>query len=119
MRVLASVSATAATTAALVCTLAPAHADSPPHSWSNERILNCGGRTVDTYLTPAGFGSPYHLVGSSQVIVPKHVEVVFPGQTDPVTTLETPGFDKNAKATVDCTYTDPTGLFVRVVGLLS
>jgi hypothetical protein len=96
---------------------APATATSPPPSWTNERILNCDGIIVDTYLTPAGFGTPYHVVGSSDVIVPKHVEVVFPGETVPVTTLDVPGFSKNAVATVHCTYTDPTGLAISLYGV--
>jgi hypothetical protein len=107
------------TTAAALLVCLPAQADSPPPSWDKERVLNCDGQTVNTYLTPAGFGTPYHLVGSTAVIVPKHVEVIFPGQTEPVTTYDTPGFDKNAKGTADCTYTDPSGLFVHVIGIFS
>jgi hypothetical protein len=79
--------------------------------------LNCDGTTVDTYLTPGGFGTPFQVVGSTDVITPKHVEVVFPGETQPVTTLDVPGFQVNDKSTVHCTYTDPAGLFVDFIGL--
>jgi len=93
----------------------PAAAD-PPASWENERILLCDGEQVRTYLTPAGFGTPFHVVGSDDVIIPKHVEVVFPGESEPVTTLHVAGFDRNGVETVRCTYTDPAGLFVDLVG---
>ena len=95
----------------------PASADSPPPSWQNERNLLCDGEEVRTYLSPAGFGTPCHVVGSDDVIIPKHVEVVFPGETEPVTTLHVKGFDRNGVGTVRCTYTDPAGLFVDLVGL--
>ena len=112
--------AVAAGLAACVCAvpLQDAGADSPPPSWQNERILDCGGgMRVDAFLTPAGFGSAFHVVGSSDVIKPKHVEVVFPGTTAPVTTYDVPGFTRNAAGTVHCTYTDPAGLYVDFYGL--
>ena len=96
---------------------APAFAADPPASWDNERILDCGGATVRTYLTPAGFGSALHVVGSTDVIKPKHVEVVFPGTTEAVTTFHTPGFERNRHDMVACSYTDPGGLVVSVVGV--
>ena len=76
-----------------------------------------GGGTVETYLSPGGFGTPFQgWVGSSDVITPEHVEVVFPGTTEPVTTLDVPGFSRNAPAAVQCTYTDPAGLIVTFLG---
>lgn len=50
------------------------------------------------------------------MITPKHVEVIFPGTTEPVTTLDVPGFSRNVPATVTCTYTDPAGLIVTFLG---
>ena len=96
---------------------APAVAADPPASWSNERLLTCDGQTLIAYLTPAGFGSAFHVSGSTDVIKPKHVEVTFPGQTDPVVTVNVPGFDANNVTLVHCTYTDPAGLFVDLVGV--
>ena len=43
----------------------PAQAADPPAGWVNHRILDCGGQTVDTYLTPGGFGTPFHVVGAA------------------------------------------------------
>jgi hypothetical protein len=96
---------------------APANAADPPASWDNERILDCGGTTVRAYLTPAGFGGAFHVVGSTDIIKPKHVEVVFPGTTESVTTFDTPGFDRNARGVVVCGYTDPDELVVSFVGV--
>ena len=94
-----------------------AQAADPPDSWTNLRVLDCDGITVEAHLTPAGFGSSFHVVGSTDVIKPKHVDVVFPGTTETVTTLDVPGFDTNGQDTVHCTYTDPAGLFVEFTGL--
>lgn len=104
---------------ALVASLAhvaagPAQADSPPPSWTNHRVLDCGGTTVVTALTPAGFGTPFHVVGTDEVLVPKHVEVVFPGETEPVTTLSVPGFAKTRDSLLHCSYVDPRGLAVSM-----
>lgn len=107
------------TSAALILgwAAAPAVAADPPQSWTNERILTCNGQTVTAYLTPAGFGSAFHVSGSTDVIKAKHVEVIFPGETEPVTTVDVPGFDSNGANTVHCTYTDPAGLFVNLTGV--
>jgi hypothetical protein len=91
----------------------PAMADAQ----QNQRILTCGGEQVVTYLSGGGFGTPYHVVGSTEVIVPKIVTVIFPGSDDPVTTLYVPGFDVNQAGTVNCSYTDPQGLKISVIGL--
>ena len=56
-------------------------------------------------------------VDSSDVIVPKRVEVVFPGETEPVTTLDVPGFRANSRETVTCTYVDPAGLMITLTGV--
>jgi hypothetical protein len=98
----------------LIATTSPAGA---APEWTNERVLDCSGTMVDTFLTPAGFGTPFHVAGSTDVIVPVHVEVVFPGQTEPVTTFDVPGFSRNAVGTVECSYTDPAGLFVTFIGV--
>ena len=96
---------------------APVLAADPPSSWTNERSMVCDGQPVTAYLTPAGFGSAFHLSESTDVIKPKHVEVVFPGTTEPVTTVDVPGFDSNSARAVHCTYTDPAGLFVDLIGV--
>jgi hypothetical protein len=97
--------------------LTAAEASDPPSQWTNLRILDCDGTTVRAYLTPAGFGSAFHVEGSTDVIKPKHVEVMLPGGTEPVTTLDVPGFAGNDHGVVHCTYTDPVGLFVDFVGV--
>jgi hypothetical protein len=97
-----------------------AAAASPPPGWTNERILTCDGTTVvTTYLTPAGFGSSFHVVASTDIIKPKHVEVVFPDDPDQerVVTVDVPGFDANRHDTVHCSYTDPAGLRVFFDGI--
>ena len=96
-----------------------ATADAPAPSWSNERILTCDGETVHTFLTPAGFGTPFNVVGETDVIIPKYVEVVFTPGTSPVVTLQVPGFDRTAERAVHCTYVDPVGLAVDFWGLRS
>ena len=57
------------------------HAASPPDSWVNERIIGCDGVEIQTFLGPPGFGTPFNIVGSSEVIIPKVVVVTFDGQT--------------------------------------
>lgn len=110
------------TTVALVAVLlgsgaAPAQAADPPDSWTNLRLLNCGGTRLEAYLTPAGFGSSFHVVGSTDIIKPKHVEVVFPNSSERVTTFDVPGFDPTQHAGVECSYVDPLGLRVYFIGL--
>jgi hypothetical protein len=94
-----------------------ASADSPPSKWTNLRSLNCDGAIVEAAFAPGGVFTSFHVVGSSDVIVPKHVEVVLPGTTEPVTTLHVPGFDKNNRDVVTCRYVDPAGLNVTIVGV--
>lgn len=106
-------------TAAAALGASAAAADSPPPSWTNERVLTCDGQTVTTYLTPAGFGTPFHVVGSPDVIVPKYVEVILPGGTDPIVTVDVPGFNANREDATHCTYVDPVGLAVDFWGLRS
>ncbi|WP_404380104.1 hypothetical protein LL946_09730 [Knoellia locipacati] len=106
-----------------LCSLVPtalmpvAAAGSPPPGWTNERLLSCDGQEVLTALTPAGFGTPFHVVDSPDVIIPKHVEVVFTPGTDPVVTLDVPGFDPTGDGVVLCEYVDPVGLAVEFSGL--
>lgn len=96
---------------------APASADSPSPQWNNLRTLSCDGATVEAAFAPGGVFTSFHVVGSSDVIVPKHVEVVLPGTTEPVTTLHVPGFDNNSRDVVTCQYVDPGGLEVTIVGV--
>jgi hypothetical protein len=107
----------AAAAALVVGTPAVAHPDSPPAQWDNLRILDCAGVPVEAHFTPGGVFTSFHVVGSSDVIIPKHVEVVFPGETTPVTTLHVRGFDVNARDVVVCNYIDPAGLAVEITGI--
>jgi hypothetical protein len=95
----------------------PVSAAAPPPTWDNGRLLDCGGELVAAFFTPGGVFTAFNVVDSTDVIVPKHVEVVFPGETEPVVTLHVPGFDKNARDTVTCTYTDPAGLAITLTGV--
>ena len=93
----------------------PAQA-SEPRSWENERVLSCGAAGVlTTYLSPAGFGTPYHVIGSTDVIVPKHV--VAQRDVLTITSIDVPGFDPSRHDSVHCTYTDPAGFFVTLDGI--
>ena len=94
-----------------------AFADSPPPSWVNLRTLNCDGAIVEAAFAPGGVFTSFHILGSSDVVVPKHVEVVFPGTTEPVTTLDVAGLDTSSRAVVTCQYVDPAGLAVTIVGI--
>lgn len=107
----------AAVVAALLGAGGPATAASPPPSWENGRLLDCEGEMVEAFFTPGGVFTSFHVVDSTDVIVPKHVEVVFPGETESVVTLHVPGFDRNNRRTVTCTYTDPAGLAITLIGL--
>jgi hypothetical protein len=89
----------------------------PPPSWTQERVLECDGGTVRTYLTPAGFGTPFHLVGSTGLIIPRYVEVVLPTGEGPYVTVDVPGFDAGAESAVHCWYVDPVGLEVELWGV--
>jgi len=105
------------TACGMAVTPAVAFADSPPSSWVNLRTLTCDGATVQAAFAPGGVFTSFHVIGSSDVIVPKHVEVVFPGTTESVTTLDVPGFDSNSRAVTTCHYVDPAGLAVTLVGV--
>ncbi|USQ76082.1 hypothetical protein [Ornithinimicrobium cryptoxanthini] len=91
-------------------------AGAPPPSWTQERVLECDEGTVHTYLTPAGFGTPFHVVGTNDVIIPKYVEVVLPTGEGPYVTLDVPGFKASNKHAVHCWYVDPIGLEVEFWG---
>ncbi len=77
----------------------------------------CDGATVEAAFAPGGVFTSFHVLGSSDVIVPKRVEVVLPGTTEPVTTLLVPGFERNRRDLVDCHYVDPAGVAVTIVGI--
>ncbi|MFK5633718.1 hypothetical protein [Ornithinimicrobium sp. LYQ103] len=108
---------TAVAMAASAGLAAPAAAADPPDRWANERVLNCDGEVVNTYLTPAGFGPPFHVVGSRDVIVPKYVSIYLADGSGPFVTVDVPGFDVDGSAVVHCTYVDPIGLSVEFWGL--
>ena len=95
---------------------APAQAEAPPPQWTNHRVLDCDGAVVDTYLAPPGFGTPFNVVDSTDVIIPVHVQVTWPNGTTRVT-LDKPGFAENGLPTVHCTYTDPANLFIDFLGI--
>ena len=116
MRTSRKTAAVALATCAFAAPAGLAAADSPPESWTNVRTMSCDGTTVVAAFTPGGVFTSFHVVGSSDVIVPKHVEVVRPGTTEPITTLHVPGFDKFNKPVVTCEYVDPAGLAVTIVG---
>lgn len=116
-RVVRTSSAVVVAASLLLATGGMASAAAPPPSWENRRVLDCGGERVEAYFTPGGVLTAFNVVDSTDVIVPKHVEVVFPGETEPVVTLHVPGFDRNGRTTVTCSYTDPAGLAVTVVGV--
>jgi hypothetical protein len=92
-------------------------AAAPPPTWESARTLDCGGETTEAFFTPGGVFTAFNVVDSTDVIVPKHVEVVFPGATEPVVTLHVPGFDRNGRDTATCTYTDPAGLAITLTGV--
>ena len=104
---------TIASVAAVAVTLSTASvaAASPAGS---PRTLSCaGGTTLETVLGPGGFGTPYHVIGTAQVFVPR-VAVV-----DGVTVIVQPGAARDAVVEITCSYTDPAGRFIVVTGLLS
>jgi hypothetical protein len=90
-------------------------ATSPPPAWTNLRVLECDGSEVVTYLAPPGFGTPFNVVGSTDVIIPMFVQVMVDGQT--FTTKSVPGFDPGRDDVVSCSYVDPMGLVVAFVGI--
>ena len=95
----------------------PAVAESPPESWPNVRTLDCDGTPVVAAFPNGGPGTSFHVVDTSEVLVPKRIDVLFPGTTEAVTTLLVPGFDRNTKDVVHCTYTDPAGRFIDMLAL--
>lgn len=73
----------------------------------NYRELTCDGQPVSTYLTPGGPFTSFHVVGSDDVLVPKHVEIYGYFSAGWDTTMDVPGFDANGVETVHCEYVDP------------
>lgn len=55
-----------------------------------DRVVERVGDGVEAAFSSGGVFTSFHVVGSSDVIVPKHVEAVFPGTTQPVTTSTSP-----------------------------
>jgi hypothetical protein len=101
---------------AIALTAAAAQATSPPPSWTNLRVITCDGDVLTTYLAPPGFGTPFNIVGSTNVIIPKFVRVTTPqGMT--FVTLNVPGFNPDGPDVVECSYVDPVGLLVEFLGI--
>ncbi len=67
-------------------------ATSPPPSWTNLRVITCDGVELTTYLAPPGFGTPFNIVGSTDVIIPKFVQVTTPDNQTFIT-RNVPGFN--------------------------
>jgi len=59
----------------------------------------------------------FMVVGSTDVILPKLVEVTFAPGEDPVLTRAVRGFKKNNVDAVRCSYTDPQGYFIDIWGI--
>ena len=91
------------------------HATSPPQSWTNERVIQCDGTEIHAFLTPGGFGTPFNVVGSNAVIIPKFVLVTIEGTT--FLTVDVPGFNPEGANAVHCMYIDPRGFLVDFLGL--
>lgn len=117
MRRLALIVPILLTLMAVPAVAAPAQAEAPPPTWSNHRVLDCDGVDVDTYLAPPGFGTPFNVVDSTDVIIPVHVTVTWPDGGPTRVTFDKPGFVKNVVPTVHCTYTDPSRLFIDFYGI--
>lgn len=83
-----------------VAAIPTASAEAPPPQWTKQRILDCDGQTVHTYLSPPGFGTPFNVVDSTDVIIPKLVQVVLPDGQGPFVTLNVPGFDGSSQSRV-------------------
>jgi hypothetical protein len=86
-----------------------------PDDGALTRTLTCDGEQVVTTLQPGGFGTPFEVIGTTEVIIPKQVTVT--NQAGTFTTIYVPGFDVTGLETVSCWYTDPLGLFVEFIGL--
>ncbi len=94
----------------------PATADEP--TWDNHRSLSCDGQTVDAEFTPGGVFTTFHVVGSNDVIIAKHLEILgYFDEGEWTTTRHVPGFTANAKETVHCEYVDEKNFSVRFEGL--
>ena len=107
--------ATLAAIAAVTLGLGTSQATSPPESWTNERVIQCDGTEIHAFLTPGGFGTPFNVVGSNAVIIPKFVLVTIEGTT--FLTVDVPGFDPEGANAVHCMYVDPRGFLVDFRGL--
>jgi hypothetical protein len=107
--------ATFAAIAAVALGFGTSQATSPPESWTSERIIQCDGSEIRTFLTPGGFGTPFNVVGSNAVIIPKFVLVTIEGTT--FLTVDVPGFDPEGANAVHCMYVDPRGFLVDFRGL--
>ena len=101
---------------AIASTAGAAQATSPPPSWINLRVITCDGDVLTTYLAPPGFGTPFNIVGSTDVIIPKFVRVTTPDNMTFIT-RNVPGFNPDGPDVVECSYVDPVGLLVEFLGI--
>lgn len=109
--------AIASACAALMASSAfPAAADEP--AWGYPRAMACDGETVLAHVTPGGVFTTFHVDGSTDVIIAKHLEILgrfVEGEW--TVTRQVPGFTMKDKDTVHCEYVDQWDYPVRFVGL--
>jgi len=102
--------ATLAAIAAVALGFGTSQATSPPESWTNERVIQYDSTEIPAFLTPGGFGTPFDVVGSNAVVIPKFVLVMIEGTT--FLTVDVRGFDPEGANAVHCMYVDPRGFLV-------
>jgi hypothetical protein len=81
------------------------------------RQLTCDGQPVTTYMTFGGPFTSFHAVDSTDVIIPKHVEIYGYFGDFWKETMDVSGFDVNAVETVHCEYVDSRNYPVRFDGV--
>lgn len=111
--------ATALLAAALCMSPAAAHADP---ATGRLRTLDCGAAgQLQAELGPAQFltttSAAIHILDSTAMLVPQRVQIVFPDGSS-VVTLDKTAATVGSLERVTCTYTDPAGLHVTIIGLL-
>jgi len=91
-----------------------------------QRELDCGAAgTMIVRMPPSMFTTPaivpFHDVASTAVVVPFWVRVTSTDPADPWVwnARAKPAATNHADRLVSCEYTDPAGLFIEVVGLLT
>lgn len=110
------VGATLACVAALTTLAAPVAADEP--AWGYPRDLTCDGEALSAHVTPGGVFTTFHVDGTNDVIIAKHLQIlgyVTPGEW--LTTRHVPGFARNATEQVHCSYVDSRNFEISFTGL--